>query len=398
MKSDPLLYCAIDIGTAVVKTVIAQKSSDGPQILGCGIYPSAGMKKGQVIDFKKIIQSVRLSYEQAHLQVGLRPIASYGLSLAPQSLQITSQRYAVPIKRRCVTEYDLAEIEKKSLEKPLGSERQILHTIMGSYSIDHHFVDNPLGIRGIKLEAQASHLHVASYDLRTRLDVLSELGLQVQHVVADPLATPIALLDQEQKEEGCVVIDLGAGTTKMSIYQQGALAWMKVWPIGGEHLTADLAQGLGTSRSVAEVLKIRHGGLDITQTQLIQVPLLHQRSLQTIEQGALNWVLKARLKEIFELCLTEIRTCPLAIGSAGVVLTGGGSQLSGVVELAQEVLRRPTCLGTVATDLKSPFLNSPSAVTVLGLLYWMLEHQQGGTGQIKDWPRWCQNFLSWMAS
>lgn len=398
MKSEPLLYCALDIGTAVVKTVIAQVSPDGFKIAGFGIYPSAGMKKGQIIDLKKMLQSTRLSYEQAHLQVGLRSIERYGLSIGSQSLQLSCDRYAVPIRHRSVTENDLQELEKKSFEKPLGSERQVLHTLMRSYTIDQNPVDNPVGIRGVKLEAQVGHVHVAAHDLRTRLDLLSDLGIQVKYVVADPLMLPIPILSTEQKEEGVIVIDLGAGTTKMSIYHQGTLAWMRVWPIGGEHLTTDLAQGLGTSRSVAEVLKVRHGGLDISQTQLIQVPLLHQRSLESFEQGALNWVLRLRLKEIFELCLTEINGCPIPVGGCAVVLTGGGSQLAGVTELAEEVFRRPACVGIAENPLKSPFLTSPSATTVIGLLNWMLEHQKGTQGRSALWPQWCQNFLAWMAS
>lgn len=398
MKSDGPLYCALDIGTAVVKTVIAQAQPEALQICGFGIYPSSGMRKGQIIDLKKMLQSVRLSYEQAQLQVGLRPIERYGLSIGSQSLQLSSERYAIGIRQRAVSDIDLKELEKKSFERPLGSERQILHTIMRSYAIDQNPVDNPIGIRGIKLEGQVSHLHVASHDLRTRLDLLSDLGIQIHHVLADPLIAPLLVLSAEQQEAGSIVIDLGAGTTKMSLYRKSELMWVKVWPVGSEHLTTDLAEGLGTSRGVAEVLKVRHGGLSLDDRQTIEVPLLHQRYLQTFQQCDLNWVLRLRLKEIFELCLTELNSCAMAQGNCGVVLTGGGSQLPGVVQLAQEVFKRPARVGIPHAPAKAPFFSSPSAATVLGLLHWMFEHQKNA----KDHPgllqHWCKNLSSWMAS
>lgn len=398
MKADGPVYCALDIGTAVVKTVIAQALPDSFEVCGFGIYPSHGMRKGQIIDLKKMLQSVRLSYEQAQLQVGLRPIDEYVLSLGSQSLQLSSQRYAVGVRQRAVSESDLKELEKKSFERPLGSERKILHTMIRAYAIDHNPVDNPIGIRGIKLEGQVSHLHVAAHDLRTRLDLLSDLGIQVHHVLADPLVTPLAVLNAEQREASSIVIDLGAGTTKMSLFIAGSLAWVKVWPVGSEHLTNDLAEGLGTSRAVAEVLKVRHGALNLKDQQIIEVPLLHQRDLQSFKQCDLNWILRLRLKEIFELCLTELKSCAIAPGNCGVVLTGGGSQLPGVAELAQEIFQRPARVGIPENPAQAPFFSSPCAATVIGLLHWMFEHQKDAQQRPALWQDWCKNLSSWMAS
>jgi cell division protein FtsA len=255
-------------------------------------------------------------------------------------------------------------------------------------------------MRGIKLEAQVQHIHVDAHDLRTRLDLLSELGIQVQYIAADPLVTPIALLSSEQKDDGCIVIDCGAGTTKISIYTQNSLAWMTVLPVGSDHLTSDLAQALGISRSVAEVLKVRHGRCgNKCQKEMIQVPLLHEKRQQYFHQADLNWVLEMRLKEIFELCLKEIMSCPVPSASLGILLTGGGAQIPGIVALAQDVFHRPVSIGLTQVPATSPFFNNPSSATVVGLLQGMLESENRQQGRHHSlWPHWCQNILSWMAS
>jgi cell division protein FtsA len=375
------IYCAIDMGTASVKTVIAQKNHDSWDILGFAIHEMEGMKKGSITDLDKTIKSVQSSLEEAELQAGLKPNIVV-TNIAGSYLESRNVRGVVPIRHKRVLAEDIDEAIQSAKAMPLPNNHRILHAIPQYYSIDHHRqIRDPLNMSGVKLEVDVHLVTSSIHAMRTKLQVLSHFGLQANYVVFDPLAIAEDLLLIDEKELGVAVLDLGAGTSKISIFYHKSLLYSKVLPIGGDQVTSDLALAFRTPVAAAEVLKIRHGGVHSSlrqiEDQIINIPELGSKQPQQIMRTAVLDVITARLEEVFQLIVEDLEQKNLlSCMRSGLVLTGGLVKLQDINQLAERVFRVPVRVGLPSLSHKDhKLLESPLCATVIGLLQWAHAHE-----------------------
>jgi cell division protein FtsA len=384
------IYCAIDMGTSSIKTVIAQKnSSQDWNVLGFGIHPSEGIKKGCIINLEKTIQSVRYSIEEAELKAGTKA-QTFVTNVAGPYFESMNTRGVIPIRHTQVLPEDIEEVINVAKNIPLSDDQKILHAIPQYYAIDHHRqIRDPLHMPGIRLEVEMHLVTASVHAMRTKLQVLSHFGIQANYVVLDSIAAACSRVLNDEKELGVAVLDIGAGTSKMSIFHQNILISSKVIPIGGDHITADLALAFRTPVAAAEVLKMRHGGVHTTAIQnnfyLLNIPTLGANKPQQIMRSDVLDVITPRMEEIFELFLEDVEQKNISpFISSGIVLTGGVVQLEHIAALAQKVFQVPVRVGRASCSSKSyELLASPLCATVMGLLEWAYINNQQTTAQKK---------------
>ncbi|NBV28101.1 cell division protein FtsA, partial [bacterium] len=262
------IYCAIDIGTSSIKTLIAQKKDDSWHILGFGVQPTEGVKKGCITDLEKTTRSVHYALEEAELKAGCKANI-YVTNFSDQYINTLNSKGIIPIRNSRVNADDIKEVIKAAQAIALPPEHRILHAIPQYYAIDHHRkIIDPLGMPGIRLEADVHLVTASMHAMKTKLQILSNFGIQADYVVFDPLAAAYGVLLHDEKELGVALIDLGGGTSKMSIFHQNRLLSSKILPIGGDHVTADLALAFRTPVAAAEVLKMRHGGVHAIDVEI----------------------------------------------------------------------------------------------------------------------------------
>lgn len=378
---------SIDVGTTKICVLVARKRYDNTiEIIGIGKSPSHGLRKGIVVDIAQTVESIKTAVQEAELVTG-HTIESATIGISGAHIKSFNSHGAVPIKRNEVKDNDITNVLNAARAIALPEGQQVLHVLPQYFSIDsQERVTNPLGMAGIRLEAQV-HIITGSITLIQNLISCCQLaGIAVNDIVLEQLASAHAVLTADERELGVGVLDIGGGTTDFAIYQNGAIRHTMVLPIAGNHFTNDLAIGLQTTLSEAERIKISYGMSPLgmpSLTQLIAVKKINGDETITIHQSEINHILKLRSKELFSLIRKEVDRYQLqSLLTTGVVLTGGGSLLTGAHEVAREALRMPVRLGAPKTGHILPdSLDNPIYATGYGLLV----HTAQGQAQSFDW-------------
>jgi len=339
------IVVGLDVGTTKICAVVAEVTSDGAiNIIGVGSSPSRGLRKGVVVNIESTVESIKKAVEEAELMAAVQ-INSVYTGIAGSHISGENSRGVVALKKQEVT-----HIESARTAAVFPQDRRILHIIPREYVVDDQDgVREPLGMFGARLEV---HLHIITGAVTSAQNLVKSVnraGLDVVDIVLQPLASSESVLTSEERELGVAMVDLGGGTTDVAIFLEGSIRHTAVLPIGGLHVTKDIAFGLRTSQAEAEKIKIRHGTAlaeGVTDDELIEVPGVGDRPAKTLSRKMLAEIIEPRVEEMFDLVQREIvRTGYEGMLAAGVVVTGGTSLLEKMPEAGERVLDLPVRRG-----------------------------------------------------
>lgn len=370
------ILVGVEVGTSKVCAVVGETGREGSlRILGVGLAPSRGVRKGEIVDLAIATECVHDALSDAETNSDAE-IGSVSVAVTGSHIRSFNCRGAVPIPsdRFEIDDEDVHEVAIKAREINIPTENHSLHTI-----IQHYFVDgqegvlNPVGMMGRKLEADFHIVHGVKTRMQNTLRCIRENGIEIDEVVVNSLASALAVLDQHQKDLGAVVIDMGGGVTDYIVYENGVVRHSGVLAVGGDHISNDISLGLRIPLTRAEKLKVEEGSAQIgaaTPGAMIVLKNDAGFSGKEVEREMLNTIIHARVRENFELIKKQIEAeiPPHALG-AGVMLTGGCSLLRGIKEVAESVFDLPVNLAREA-GVSGPksVLNNPQYSTAIGLI------------------------------
>ena len=367
------VIAGLDVGSSKVATVVARKTPGGLEILGMGICPTEGMRKGSVVNVDATVKSITQSISEAEKMTGL-PVASALVGVSGPLIKSFNSHAAVSVRNeREVTDTDVGRVLELAKAVELPADREILHVLTQEFIVDDMpGIKDPRGMTGIRLDAR---VHVVTDDLpstRNLVRCVEKAEINIVDIVLSPLASAEAVLTPEEREVGVALLDFGGGTVDMAIFYDGALRHTFVLALGGGNITADVAVGLRIPAADAESLKIASGCAAIQKVrrdELVELPGVGGRQPRPIRRQYLSEIIEPRAEEIFTLLRKEIlRSGFEEMLGAGIVLTGGGSRLDGLPELGERVFHLPVRRGVpIGVGGRVDLVNSGSFATAVGL-------------------------------
>jgi cell division protein FtsA len=377
------IISAIDIGTTKICVLIGHKLGDGQvEVLGIGKVPSEGLKKGVVVDVAKAVRSIRAAVREAELMADMT-IESAVIGIAGAHIQSRNAYGAVPIEKGQVADVDIAAVINAAKAVPLSEGQQILHVLPQFFSIDgSDRIQDPLGMHGIRLEAQVHMITGGMTSVQNLVTCCERAGVRVQDVVLEQLASAQAVLNQDERELGVGIIDIGGGTSDLAIYQNGSIRHTMVLPIAGNHFTNDLAIGLRVTVSDAERVKREYGLASsdlLIEDKEVEVEMVQGGRKQMANTRLITEILEPRAQELLSIIHEEILARNMeSILVSGLVITGGGSLLDGIKEVAESIFNVPVRIGKPKIVHDDPeILGNPMYATGYGLLLYATKKNHG---------------------
>jgi cell division protein FtsA len=375
---DEPIIVGIDIGTTKICTLVGREETPGIlRILGVGVEPSQGVRKGVVVDMVAASQAVVRSVEKAERTCGLE-IDSALVSLAGSHVSSVNSRGVVGVAGRMIDEGDIARAIDAAKAVNIPHNREIIHIIQRGFSIDgQEGIRKPLGMHGYRLEVETHIITASAASVENLRQCVGAAGVDVTQFVLNPLASAEVVLTETEREMGVVICDMGGGTTDMAIYINGDVWHTNVLAVGGDHITSDIAHGLRLPITQAEEIKIKHGHAsmdDVPSGESFSIKPFGEEESVEINRQELAHIIEARVEEMFSLVLQEIKRSGYdGLLPAGMVLTGGTSAMPGIRSLASQTLNLAVRIG-MPEDLvgMSDKLQSPVYSTSVGLLKWAL--------------------------
>jgi cell division protein FtsA len=376
------LIVGLDIGTTKICCIVGEVTPDGIDVVGIGTQPSRGLRKGVVINIDATVASIRRAVEEAELMAGCE-ISSVYAGIAGGHIRGLNSQGVVAVRDKEVRQSDVDRVLDAAQAINIPQDREILHVLPQEFVIDEQDgIKEPLGMSGVRLEAKVHIVTAAVSSAQNIIKCCAKTGLSVAAVVLEPLASAEAVVADEEKELGVALVDIGGGTTDVAIFSNGAIQHTSVIPLGGNHLTNDIAVGLRTPMHEAERIKIRFGSalsqlLDRDET--IEVPSVGGRAPRVLSRRILCEIIEPRVEELFALVRHEIEKAGLEdLLASGVVLTGGCTMLHGLPEMAEEVLGLPARRGVPrGVGGLVDVVRTPQHATVVGLLHYGARHGRG---------------------
>ncbi len=378
------IVAALDIGTTKIGVIIAEVYEDdpNPKIIGVGNSPSHGLKKGVVVNIEKTVQSITEAVEQAENMAGVE-IDSVVVGIAGDHIRSINGRGVVAVSGADneITENDIRRVIDAAKAVVLPIDREIIHILPQEFIVDEQRgIPDPLGMSGVRLEAEVHIVTGAVTSAQNIYRCVNRASLNVLDLVLQPLASSYSVLSDDEKELGVAVLDLGGGTTDIAMFFEGCIRHTGIVALGGGAVTNDLALCLRTPVDQAELIKLRSGAAlhsVIDSNETVDIPGVGGRAARKVSRGLLVDIIQPRMEEIFTLAANEMKKSEFAnLMTAGVVLTGGGSLLKGLNELAEEVFDMPVKLGfpTGFSGLID-LAKSPIYATAVGLILHFLNKQ-----------------------
>jgi cell division protein FtsA len=342
--------CGLDIGTTKTCAVVAVESPGGLEVVGVGEAPSLGMRKGVVVDLEDTIKSIEAATEQAERMAGVSVQDVY-VGITGDHIRSTNNRAVVATANdsREVAESDVRRVVDASKLISVSSDRQIIHALPRYFTVDgQDGVEDPVGMAGGRLEVDTHIITGGATFITNVLKCVHRAGLEAAGVVFEPLASSVATLLPEERQVGVVLLDIGGGTTDVAVYSQGSAILTATIPIGGNVLTNDISLGLKTSRDEAEAVKRQYGAgiRDGSNEEQFPVRTLDGRATKDVSTAELRGIVVPRVLETLRMARQRIvENVPHDLVLAEIVLTGGGSLLRGIENLAQDVFGLPARVG-----------------------------------------------------
>ncbi|HEX5093865.1 MAG TPA: cell division protein FtsA [Burkholderiales bacterium] len=368
------LVVALDIGTSKVVALVAELRPDGTiDILGMGGHESKGLKKGVVVNIESTVNAVQRALEEAELMADCK-IASAFTGIAGSHIKSFNSTGMVAIKDREVGALDVERAIETAKAVNIPTDQQILHVLRQEFIIDgQEDVREPIGMSGVRLEVKVHIVTGAVSAAQNIVKCVRRCGLEVNDLILQPLASARAVLSEDEKDLGVCLVDIGGGTSDIAVFTHGAIRHTAVIPIAGDQITNDIAMALRTPTADAELIKVRHG-VALRQladpNEMIEVPGIGDRGPRAMSRQTLAEVIEPRVEELFSLVQQVLRESGFEeLLSSGVVLTGGSSEMRGMVELGEEIFHMPVRVGLpkYAGGL-SDVVRSPRHATAVGLL------------------------------
>jgi cell division protein FtsA len=383
------IVVGLDIGTTKICALIGEMTDQGVEIIGVGSHPSQGLRKGVVINIEATVNSVRRAVGEAGLMAGCE-VHTVFTSISGGHVKAFNSHGIVAVKNKEVTQRDLERVIDAAKAVSIPMDREVLHVLPQDYIVDDQDgIKDPLGMSGVRLEAKVHIVTGAVASAQNIIKCCNRTGLNVAEVVLAPLAAAEAVLTDEQRELGVVLVDMGGGTTDIAIYHDGTVKHTAVLSIGGNHVTNDIAAGLRAPFNDAERLKQRYGyatAAMVTGDERVDVPSVAGKSAGTVSRQILCEIIEPRLDEIFELVQKEITKSGLEGSLAsGMVVTGGSMLLPGAVEMAERCLGLPVRLG-VPTHVGGlvDIIDNPVYAAGVGLVLHGMRRQERGIFHVRD--------------
>ena len=383
------IVVGLDIGTTKVCALIGEMTEQGVEIIGVGSHLSQGLRKGVVINIEATVNSVRRAVEAAGLMAGCE-VHTVFTSISGGHIKAFNSHGIVAVKNKEVTQRDLERVIDAAKAVAIPMDREVLHVLPQDYIVDdQNGIKDPLGMSGVRLEAKVHIVTGAVTSAQNIIKCCNRTGLNVAEVVLAPLAAAEAVLTDEQRELGVVLVDMGGGTTDIAIYHDGTVKHTAVLGIGGNHVTNDIAAGLRTPFNDAERIKQRYGFASatmVTDDERVDVPSVARKGAGTVSRQILCEIIEPRLDEIFELVQKEITKSGLegALAS-GIVVTGGSMLLPGAVEMGERCLGLPVRLGAPAhVGGLVDIVDNPIYAAGVGLVLHGMKRQERNIFRIRD--------------
>ena len=383
------IISGIDIGTTKIVVIIAEKKDGAINIIGFGKSNSDGLERGIVVDISKTIKSITKAVKQAEEQanieiestfVGLTGDHITGINCTG-NISISTGDYRNPAGER-ITQKNIDKVLEHSRAINLSPERKLIHTLSKEFKVDERAgIKNPLGLSGNRLEANVHLVTIArniENDLRTCIE---ECGLDIDGFILEPLASSASVLDINEKKLGSILIDIGGGTSDIIIFNNNSIIHTGAIPLGGENLTKDIAYGLNTSLENAEFIKCKNGVAKESladEQKIIKIIGTNGREDKEISEKYLASIIQPRVNEIFNLAKNEVeRSDYNGDFTFGIILTGGGASLNGIIDIAQEIFNMPVKIGIPDTiNGKAEIINNPRYATGIGIIKYVIENKK----------------------
>src|SRR5262250_2096661 len=370
------LIVGLDIGTTKICAIVGELTENGIDIIGIGTHPSKGLRKGVVVNIEATVASIRRAVEEAELMAGCEITTVY-TGIAGGHIKGFNSQGIVAVKDKEVRESDIARVIDAAKAVAIPMDREVLHVLPQQYVVDDQDgIRDPLGMAGVRLEAKVHIVTTAVASAQNVIKCANRCNLQVADIVLESLASAQAVLEDDEKELGVALIDIGGGTCDLMVYCDGAIVHTSVLPLGGGHITNDVATVLRTPLDSAEKIKRKYGcawrGL-IDTGEKMEVPSVGGRGPRVMPRRELVAVIEPRIEEIFEHVKKELmRSGYFDSLAAGVVLTGGATAMEGVSEIAEQVLRlptrrgAPTKIGGLVDVVRSPAYSTGVGLVMFG--------------------------------
>ena len=377
MKRDKI--GAIDVGTTKVCTIMADVYDDeGLRVLGVGVVPSHGLHKGLVVNINEAKESIRQSVRIAEQMAGRRLESAY-VGVTGRHISSVNNKGSISITRnnQVVHPDDLKRVLDVARIVKVPTEQKLLHVIPREYVVDGQGgVKNPVGMHGFRLDVETHIITAAVTSIQNLTKCIRGIGVDVEDLVMEPLASAEAVLEPEERMDGVLLADIGGGTTDLALFKNDTIYHTSVLPVAGYQVTRDISVGLGITYELAEEMKKRYG--DVTPKEID--PLAKEIAItgdgHSISYNDLSDIIRVRVEELLRLIMLELPQSDFRkLIPAGLVITGGGANLPGIAELGQKVTRMPVRLGMpMKLQGVSDVLDNPAHATGVGLLMWKLRN------------------------
>ena len=345
MTSEPIV-AALDIGTAYTTAIVAAVHGDLPRtptlrVLGVGSTRTMGLRRGVVSDIEEATHSIRKAVEEASRVAGVTPDSLY-VGIAGEHVRAMCSTGVVAISGNEIMRTDVDRVNEVARAMAIPQDRELLHAIPQEYRVDKtDGIRDPVGMIGTRLETEMYLVTIGSSPAMNLRKSIERAGYKTRELVLEPLASALAVLTEEEKELGVILLELGAGTTDLAVFHEGKIRHLGTIPYGGNAVTSDLVQGLGITNHDAEQIKEAYGCAYepmVDSEQVIAMPASASHGERHISRELMTHIIHQRMDEIFDKVQREVQTAGFAGRlNAGIVLTGGGASLEGVSELAADV-------------------------------------------------------------
>jgi cell division protein FtsA len=370
---------AIDVGTTKIVTLMCSvDSTQALRVLGIGTAVSRGMEKGLISNTNEVRDTIRQSVKNAETMAGYRLKTAY-VSVNGKHVSSTSHRGTIAITHadQMVRIDDLRRVLDVALDVKTPADRKLLHVIPRRYTLDGSWAQSPTGMHGNELNAEIDVISAGTVPVESLTRCVNAAGIDVDGLILAPLASAQAVVNEEEKQSGVLVADIGGGTTGIVILKEGNVYRTSVLPIGGYQITNDIVIGLGLSYALAEEMKKKYGGVTPVPENRERDETINEDG-HSIPRREMVDILRSRVEELFRLIMLELpRTEYAKLVPSGIIITGGCANLSGITELATEVTRLPVRIGTPPklVGVSALELDNPAFATSVGMLMWQMENE-----------------------
>jgi len=375
---------AIDVGTTKVCTIMGDiDEKNNVRILGVGVAPSKGLAKGMVVNLNEARESIRDSVRIAERTAGYKLESAY-VGVTGRHVSSVNNKGAIAISRndRLVKPEDLKRVLEVARTIEVPSDQKVLHVIPRAYSVDgQEGVKNPVGMHGFRLDVETHVITAAVTSVQNLTKCIRSIGIEIDDLILEPLASAEAVLAPEERLDGVLLADIGGSTTDIAVFKDNSICYTSILPVGGYQISRDISIGLGLPFEAAEDMKKKYGNITPAGNAEGTEDRTINYGQQTLSANDLNDIVRARVDELIRLIVMEIPDKDFQhYIPSGLVMTGGGANLTGIVESARDITGFPVRLGTpINLPGVSDALYDPAYATGVGLMLWRSRNHNAQT-------------------